>query len=163
MKNNVIIAVLSLIAILAGTYLLLSSKEPVASVMEEEVIPEESEVVIEPISHASFVFTLAGIRMFNDPVGEVSAYTDKGTPDIILLSDIHGDHLNTETLEALITAETKIIAPQAVFDELTPALQAKTIVMANGETLIESGINFEAIPMYNLPEAEDSRDRKSVV
>ena len=163
MKNNVIIAVLALVAVVAGTFLLQTTKpseEEVTDVvmMEEEV--DEAAVEIEPISHASFVFTLAGVRIFNDPIGDVATYQDKGTPDLILLSDIHGDHLSTTTLEALVQPQTKIIAPQEVFDALTPTLQAKTIVMANGETRVESGISFEAVPMYNLPETAESRHAK---
>lgn len=169
MKNNVIIGVLAALALLGGLFMLLSTKEPMVPESETQVTLDEETanmdsvvepVVIDPISHASFVFTLADTLIFNDPVGDAALYADKGTPDIILMSDVHGDHLSTSTLTALVGEGTKIIAPQAVYDLLPLLLQARTTVMANGDVITEEGVQFEAIPMYNLPETEDSRHAK---
>lgn len=169
MNNKVIMGVFVIIVVVVGLSMLLSKKEPIKPVVETNITVEEEvettmtepeAVVIDPISHASFVFNLSNTLIFNDPVGDLALYAGKGTPDIILLSDIHGDHLNLDTLNALTASSTKIIAPQAVYDELTPGLQAQTSVMANGEIITEGVIKFKAIAMYNLPETDDSRHAK---
>lgn len=81
-------------------------------------------------------------------------------PSIILITDIHGDHLNIKTLESLMNDKTIIVAPLAVKEKLTDVLKAKTIAMNNGEIKKLLGISIEAIPMYNLPENEQSRHIK---
>ena len=81
-------------------------------------------------------------------------------PDLILITDIHGDHLNAETLNAIETSKAKLIVPQAVADQLPEKLKGKGTVLANGKKITEAGITISAIPMYNLPEAPDSRHTK---
>jgi L-ascorbate metabolism protein UlaG (beta-lactamase superfamily) len=53
-----------------------------------------------------------------------------------------------------------IIAPQAVADQLPEKLKSKAVVLGNDQEIIQVGIPISAIPMYNLPEAEDSRHTK---
>lgn len=115
---------------------------------------------ITPISHATFVLDWGDIVIYNDPVGSGEAFTGFSSPDLILVSDIHGDHLNIETLEAIISNDSVIIAPQAVADNFTEKLLEKTVVVANGEKVNQKDISIEAIPMYNLPESSDNRHIK---
>ena len=72
--------------------------------------------------------------------------------DLVLITDIHGDHLHPETLQALKLEDTPIIAPQAVNEQLSDSLKQNVSILANNETLEEQGISIEAIPMYNLRE-----------
>jgi L-ascorbate metabolism protein UlaG (beta-lactamase superfamily) len=106
--------------------------------------------MIHPINHATFVMQWAGKMVYVDPVGGAARFEGLPAPDVIFVTDIHGDHLNAETLTAIVKAETVIVAPQAVHNALPAALQAATKVLANGETLTEADIGVEAIPMYNL-------------
>jgi L-ascorbate metabolism protein UlaG (beta-lactamase superfamily) len=50
--------------------------------------------------------------------------------------------------------------PQAVADQLPENLKGKSVVLANGKTTNQLDISVTAIPMYNLPEAADSRHTK---
>lgn len=107
-----------------------------------------------PISHATFVMHLKDIVVYVDPVGGAEAFEQQKPPNLILITDIHGDHLNVETLEAVSQHHTTIIAPQAVVDKLPVTLKKQAFVLGNGETKTYNHIKIEAIPMYNLrPEA----------
>ena len=87
-------------------------------------------------------------------------YKGIAAPDLILITDIHGDHLNAETLSAIETSKATIIAPQAVADQLPDNLKGKASVLANGSHVVKSGIDILAMPMYNLPDDKDSRHSK---
>ena len=43
--------------------------------------------------------------IYADPVGGDKRFEGMPRPDVILVTDIHGDHLNTETLEAVAGAQ----------------------------------------------------------
>lgn len=150
-----------------------SIKEP-APTDKSTVVAKESSVLqftdttdtspqITPISHATFVLQAGDVTIFNDPVGDPALFESFKTPDYVLVSDVHGDHLSVETLEAVVVDGVKLIVPQAVYDELSPALQSKATILSNGEELSDD-INFlsiEAFPMYNLPtEGPDYRHVK---
>lgn len=160
MKKNYIIATLLGLAVLVFLYLVHSSFNPQVEQNAEESTQATSYEVT-PVSHASFALALGEVEILNDPVGDASQYEAFPSADLILLSDIHGDHLNIETLSAVVASETVIIAPQAVYDELTQELQAKTVIMGNGDVHSVADISIEAIPMYNLPtEGPDYRHVK---
>ena len=69
-----------------------------------------------------------------------------------MITDIHGDHFSIETLEALNTEKAKIIAPQAVVDQMPENFVPQLDILDNGATKERYGILVEAIPMYNLRE-----------
>ncbi|MAP55265.1 MBL fold metallo-hydrolase [Altibacter sp.] len=122
--------------------------------------PQEVAFNIQPISHATMVLTWNGSVVYIDPVGGMAAFEGQAEPDIILVTDIHGDHFNIETLEIVVKEKTHLFAPQAVVDELPEALRKKTMVLNNGNSANKLEFTITAIPMYNLPESEDSRHPK---
>ena len=112
---------------------------------------------LEPVSHASFVAFAktpddADIVLYNDPVGGAEAYASFPPADLVLVSDVHGDHLDTASLNAVVGEETKLVVPQAVKDLLPKRLAALARVLANGEAATVAGVVVEAVPMYNLRE-----------
>lgn len=117
-------------------------------------------LTIQPILHGSLVLAWNNKTIYVDPYGGAKAFDGIAAPDLILITDIHGDHLNAETLNAIETSKAKIVAPQAVIDQLPENLKSKAVVLGNGNRITESGIAISAIPMYNLPEAPDSRHTK---
>ena len=117
---------------------------------------DNNDVEIIPISHATAILNWNNKVLYIDPIGGVEAFEGKPQPDIILVTDIHGDHLNAATLEAVSQENTVLIVPAAVAGELPSSLAEKAITLNNGETTVQSGFSIEAIPMYNLPESEDS-------
>ncbi len=114
----------------------------------DRISSEKGDIQIQPLNHATFTLEWDGKKLFVDPVGGAQRF--KGAPDVILVTDIHGDHLNADTLKAVSREDTQIVAPQAVADQLPPALKSRTIVIANGESKEVQGIGIQAIPMYNL-------------
>ncbi|MEY8849137.1 MBL fold metallo-hydrolase [Psychroserpens sp. XS_ASV72] len=123
---------------------------------EDEAKEVESQVAIHPISHGTLALEYKDVVFYVDPVGGAEAFEGQKPPTLILVTDIHGDHLNVETLQAVKTANSKIIAPQAVVDQLPDDLKAQASILSNFEsknyTIGDAKLTIEAIPMYNLRE-----------
>jgi L-ascorbate metabolism protein UlaG (beta-lactamase superfamily) len=107
-------------------------------------------VTITPIYHASLVIEAGGKVIVVDPAKPAMFM---GTPqaDLILLTDIHGDHMDPDMIKTVSKASTEIIAPPAVVKTVTTASP-----ISNGEKKTWGAWTIEAIPMYNLtrgPEA----------
>jgi L-ascorbate metabolism protein UlaG (beta-lactamase superfamily) len=73
-----------------------------------------------------------------------------GTPDLVLITHTHGDHFNVQVLTAVAGPNTVLGVPQAIYNMLTPELKAKATIMANGDTSMLSGIEVQAVSMYNI-------------
>lgn len=112
-----------------------------------------SQVSITPINHASLILAWSGVNIYADPVDEKKAniFEDKAPADIILVTDIHGDHMDLDTLKKITQNSTTIIAPQAVAEKIPEELKGKVSVLNNGEKGDFLGFSIEAIPAYNLP------------
>ena len=67
------------------------------------------------------------------------------------MTDVHGDHLSTSTLAAVVGPRTTLIVPQAVKELLPEDLASRALVLPNGERAAEMGFDILAVPMYNLP------------
>jgi len=107
------------------------------------------DVVIHPVNHASFVMSWQGRIIYVDPVGGPTPYATLPKPDLVLLTHEHGDHTDPDTLNALVKAGTRIVAPAAVGQALPDPLRARVTVMANGDSATLDGMIIEALPMYN--------------
>ena len=119
--------------------------------MPGDAIPTSSgDLVIHPVNHASFVMTWQGKAIYVDPVGGAARYQGLPKPDVIFITDIHGDHMHPDTLSAILAPQTTIIAPAAVRQALPAALQPRVTTMANGGTSTVEGIGVGAVPMYNV-------------
>lgn len=106
-----------------------------------------NEIKFSPITHGTLVIETSETVIYIDPAGDTGAFEKHAKPDIILITDIHGDHLDIEAVNSLKQDQTVIIAPKAVVDKLEFGQ-----VLNNGETAAVSNIQIEAIPMYNLTE-----------
>lgn len=118
----------------------------------QEQNQDSDNIEINPISHATAVINWDDTIIYNDPTGGAEAFERMEDADLVLISDIHGDHMDPETLSGLNLQNTPVIVPQAVRDQLPDTLQLNYIVMDNGETINEAGFSIDAIPMYNLRE-----------
>lgn len=101
-------------------------------------------VKITPIYHASLVIEAGGKVIYIDPAPPGN-FTGLPQADLILITDIHQDHMNLGSLAAVSKSGIEIWAPEAVAKTVTTAK-----VIANGETKTWGGWSIEAIPMYNL-------------
>jgi L-ascorbate metabolism protein UlaG (beta-lactamase superfamily) len=117
-------------------------------------------LLVQPVGHASLVLTWDNKTIYVDPSGGAEAFAGLAPPDLVLITDIHGDHCDTKTLAGLNTGKAIFVVPQAVADKLGETAKAKVVVLPNGERTDLSGIAVTAVPMYNLPETPDSRHPK---
>jgi L-ascorbate metabolism protein UlaG (beta-lactamase superfamily) len=124
----------------------------------------EDGIDITAISHATMVLEYNGVVIYIDPVGGKAAFKGHKAPTFILITDIHGDHLNVETIQEISNPTTVIIGPKAVKEKIPEVLHANYSSLFNGlgRSFQTSKINLEveAIAMYNLPEDETSRHPK---
>ncbi len=102
------------------------------------------DVVLTPIQHASLLLEAGGKNIYIDPSGK-DLFTGRPKADLIVITDIHGDHMDPAALAQISSAQTTIIAPPAVVKTVT---QAKPL--SNGETTKWGDWTIEAMPMYNL-------------
>ena len=123
-----------------------------AQITGDVVATTRANLVIHPIDHATFVMGWNGKAIYIDPVGGADRFAGLPTPDLILVTDIHRDHLNAETLAAIATSQTRIVAPAAAAEQLPASLMGQTTALANGETSMFDDIGVEGVPMYNLTE-----------
>jgi L-ascorbate metabolism protein UlaG (beta-lactamase superfamily) len=126
----------------------------------DELKTSKGSLMIQPVLHAALVLTWDNKTIYVDPYGGEKAYKGLAAPDLILITDIHPDHLDTATLNVIETAKAKFIVPQAVADKLPAKFKNKLIVLNNNKNISEQGISIAAIPMYNLPEAKNAMHTK---
>ncbi|MBJ6120019.1 MBL fold metallo-hydrolase [Pontibacter sp. BT310] len=120
----------------------------------------KGQLKLQPITHGSLVLSWNGMNIYVDPYGGADAYKTIPKPDLVLITDIHGDHLDPKTLDALDLKVAKFVVPQAVADQLPEKYKGQAIVIGNGEDTTLAGIAIEVIAMYNLPEAPDAKHPK---
>src|ERR1700748_2481271 len=77
-------------------------------------------LVIQPIVHASLVVTGSNKVIYADPTGGAINYKGLNPPDIIVITDIHGDHFDIPTIEAIKGPHTVLVVPPAAADQLPP-------------------------------------------
>jgi L-ascorbate metabolism protein UlaG (beta-lactamase superfamily) len=122
---------------------------------------QDSTLTIQPVKHASLVLSYHQKNIYVDPSGGADLFKGTGTPNIIIITDIHGDHMDVETLKALKTTNAVYVVPKAVADLLPKDLyKQELIVLNNGDKVKVGDIEIAAVPMYNLPEQADSRHPK---
>ncbi len=102
------------------------------------------DVKITPISHGSVMLEIEGRAWHIDPWSK-GDYSSLPKADVILITDIHGDHMDPKAIAAIRKSSTTIVAPAAVAKTVTDAN-----VLNNGETTTVHGVEVEAVPMYNL-------------
>ena len=102
---------------------------------------------ITPVMHASTVITVNGQTIWLDPWSKAPL---EGAPkaDLLLLTDIHQDHLDPAAIEAIRGEGMVVVAPQAVADQW----EGGTVdhVLANGQSLTLGELTITGVPMYNL-------------
>jgi L-ascorbate metabolism protein UlaG (beta-lactamase superfamily) len=119
------------------------------------------DVTITPIAHATLQLRSGVHVVLIDPtvyggwdgpypggVAPKISYAGLEPPTLILVTDIHGDHLDGDAIAALRPAATPVVVPGlggAGWQWMPGAVQ-----MANGQSKTIAGISVEAVPMYNI-------------
>src|ERR1700689_4893988 len=107
-------------------------------------------VKITPLYHASTLIEAGGKTIYLDPA-KPAKFSGLPKADLILITDIHGDHMDPDSIKEIVKPGTEILAPPAVVQTVTTAKP-----IANGETKIWQAWTVEAIAAYNIkrgPEA----------
>lgn len=175
MKSLTIIGVVTVIVVVATYFLLTQENADNFSEIETTVQPqnviieerEEGEIIelqsapanlpkITAIDHASAVVEWDEVTVFVDPVGDQSQYLAYGSPDIVVITHIHPDHLSVDTMVGMLERDTVVLAPQSVIDEVPSMISNNvTTPFVAGSTQEVGGITFTAVPAYNIrPEAQ---------
>ncbi len=101
-------------------------------------------VKITPLNHASTLIEAGGKSIYLDPADPVK-FGAYAKADLILITDIHGDHMDPPSIAALRKPGTEIFSSPAVAKTVTTAKP-----IANGESKTWQGWTIEAVPAYNL-------------
>jgi len=101
-------------------------------------------VKITPLFHASTLIEAGGKVIYLDPAKPVD-FSGRPKADLILITDIHGDHMDAAAVSAISKPGTEILAAPAVVSTIQAAKP-----IANGESKTWQGWTIEAIPAYNL-------------
>jgi L-ascorbate metabolism protein UlaG (beta-lactamase superfamily) len=101
-------------------------------------------VKITPIYHAAAMIEAGNDRIYIDPAKPANI-AGLAPGDLILITDIHGDHMDAADIKALSKDGTQVIAPASVQQTITQAQ-----VLANGASTKWHNWNITAVPMYNI-------------
>jgi len=102
-------------------------------------------IELTPMTHAHVQIEFGGKVIHIDPTGQ-SALASAKPADIILVTDVHGDHMDPAAIDKLKKASTIYVAPMA----LAGKFSGKTEILKNGETRTIDGVSIQAIAAYNL-------------
>jgi L-ascorbate metabolism protein UlaG (beta-lactamase superfamily) len=121
---------------------------PVALWAQSVVPAAGGNITITPIQHATVQVEYGGKVIQVDPAqGDLT----KAKPgDLVLVTDIHGDHLNTDLIAKVRKPGAPVVMPAAVQQQAGDKIPSPVEVMANGQTKTVAGVSIEAVPMYNL-------------
>ena len=101
-------------------------------------------VKITPLYHASTLIEAGGKVIYLDPAKPAN-FAGQPKADLVLITDIHGDHMDPASLTSISKPGTEILAAPAVVNTVTTAKP-----IANGESKKWQDWTIEAIPAYNL-------------
>lgn len=114
--------------------------------MAADTIPATGgNIELTPMTHAHVQVEFGGKVIQVDPTG-MSALASAKPADLILVTDVHGDHMDPKALDALKKATTTYVAPQA----LAGKFPGKTEILKNGESRTIDGVQIQAVAAYNL-------------
>lgn len=110
----------------------------------DRVPAEGGDIEIQPIQHGSLRLSFGGEHIYIDPWSS-GPLPSEPKADLILITDIHGDHLDPAGVERVRDEDTVIVGPPAVAEQLPG-----TLSLRNGEKQQFGVARVEAVPMYNI-------------
>ena len=102
-------------------------------------------IELTPMAHAHVQLEFGGKVIHIDPSNMTNFATAKPA-DVVLITDIHGDHMDPPSIDRVRKASTVYVAPAALADKFP----GSTTVINNGETKTVDGISIQAVGAYNL-------------
>src|SRR6202162_3777025 len=119
-----------ILIVVCSVFALLFALSPVArAAAETQVFPTSAgPVKITPLFHASTLIEAGGKTIYLDPA-KPAKFTGHPKADLILITDIHGDHMHPASIADVSKTGTEIMAAPAVVQTVTAAKP-----IANGES-----------------------------
>lgn len=110
-------------------------------------------IEVVPLQHASMILKWQELVIAVDPVqGALDAAPgEEPKADLVLVTDIHGDHFDAAAVAKLRKEGGLVVAPQAVADKGGEQLPDATL-LGNGESkpFFDGRVTIEGVAMYNL-------------
>ena len=126
-----------------GVFVLLAG---LGATMAADTIPATGgNIELTPMTHAHVQIEFGGKVIHVDPTNQSNLATAKPA-DIILVTDIHGDHMDPAAIDKIKKPSTIFVAPNA----LAGKFSGKTEILKNGETRTIDGVSIMAVGSYNL-------------
>ncbi len=138
------------IILFAVTGVLLAAGAIAGSSADNTIPTGDGPLTIHPVEHATFVMQWNGKIIVVDPIGGAAPFEAFGTADLILITDIHGDHLSIDTVAALAGPSTMIVAPSAVAEKFPESDRDEVTVVGNGQSVEWGEAMIQAVAAYNL-------------
>jgi L-ascorbate metabolism protein UlaG (beta-lactamase superfamily) len=121
------------------------------------------DITIAPITHGTVHVVYGPHAILVDPT-TLAGYDGTGrltvnydglpAPTLVLVTDVHGDHLDPQAIATLKSSAAKVLVPAAAQSSVEGS-----IAIANGETRTIDGITVQAVPMYNLQRGYHEKGR----
>ena len=126
-----------------GVFVLLAG---LGATMAADTIPATGgSIELTPMTHAHVQIEYGGKVIHIDPTSQSNLAGAKPA-DIVLVTDVHGDHMDPKALDQIKKATTIFVAPNA----LAGKFPGKTEILKNGETRTIDGVSIQAVAAYNL-------------
>ena len=109
------------------------------------------DITITALGHASVQFEQAGKVVIVDPVGMMADLSKAKPADLILVTDIHGDHFDADAVARLRKPGAPVVVPQAVADQQkipNPTVMPNNMMRTNEQSL--AGLTVISVPAYNV-------------
>jgi beta-lactamase family protein len=115
-----------------------------AAVSTDSIPAAGGNIAISPIMHASVQVEHAGKVIHVDPWSQ-GDYSNAKPAELILITDIHEDHLDLPAVQKIRKPSAPVVIPAASREKVPDGS-----VLANGETKRVAGVSVEAVAMYDL-------------
>ncbi len=113
-------------------------------------------LTITPVYHGTAIIEHGEQVIWLDPWsrGDLAAHPKA---DVVLITDIHGDHMDPAAIEVVAKPEAVIVAPTAVRAGLAEVDgPAVAHILDSGASVELDGLTVTAVPMYNLVRGPES-------
>jgi L-ascorbate metabolism protein UlaG (beta-lactamase superfamily) len=116
-----------------------------AAVVADTIPATGGSIELTPMAHAHVQIEFGGKVIHIDPSGQANLAAAKPA-DIVIITDVHGDHLDPAAIDRVKKASTIYVAPPVLADRFP----GKTEVVKNGETKTVDGVSITGVGAYNL-------------
>jgi L-ascorbate metabolism protein UlaG (beta-lactamase superfamily) len=117
-----------------------------SATMAADTVPATGgNIELTPMAHAHVQIEYGGKVIHIDPTSMGSLANFKPA-DLIIVTDVHGDHMDPKAIDKVKKPTTQFVAPKA----LEGKFPGTTTIIANRETKTVDGVSIQAVAAYNL-------------